>query len=167
VPSEYKRTKLDDDNSKSIDRCEKALDAVGKDTDSSGPKEQEVEFESDAGTLISETVDSFRSASALSADMHELARVMDGCPHFRMTLEDGSRVPVTLRRLRIPRLGDESLTYRVTMTIQGFDAGIDLVFVRVDRSVLFLGTGGLGIPDKDLTISLARKATNRLIAVAR
>ncbi len=153
-------------------------------TDDEPDAEAEASFEgSEMGPFVSHAVARFDGGGATR--FAQLRQAIDGCGDFDTTDEEGNTLTGRLSAVSFPEFGEESLAVRLSGTVTTvadpdfgeleFPMAADLIFFRqgdvvaglfhiaIDTSAFGGGGGGL---DSTITEDLARKAEEKLAAVA-
>ncbi len=153
-------------------------------TDDEPDAEAEASFEgSEMGPFVSNAVARFDGGGATR--FAQLRQAIDGCGDFDTTDEEGNTLTGRLSAVSFPEFGEESLAVRLSGTVTTvadpdfgeleFPMAADLIFFRqgdvvaglfhiaIDTSAFGGGGGGL---DSTITEDLARKAEEKVAAVA-
>lgn len=149
VPTGYKAMppSLTQDDSRAFapGSCGARFQALSsKHNSDAGPKAQEAKFQGPGlGTLLSESADSYKSASDIKARANQFVAVVNDCPNFTTTNAKGEKVDFTLSALSFPKLGDQTVSFGLSGKTSTLTVQLDVVFVRVGNSAAFFQQGGL------------------------
>ncbi|HEV2071579.1 MAG TPA: hypothetical protein VGR26_17455, partial [Acidimicrobiales bacterium] len=153
-------------------------------TDDEADADAEASFQgSEMGPFVSHAVARFDGGG--DTRFAQLRKAIDGCGDFDITDEEGNTLTGRLSAVSFPEFGEESLAVRLSGTVTTvadpdfgeleFPMAADLIFFRrgdalaglfhlaIDTSAFGGGGGGL---DSTITEDLARKAEEKLAAVA-
>jgi hypothetical protein len=105
-----------------------------------------------------------------AAAMDQERKTLANCTQWTETDSDGTTTTYRVRPLSFPKLGDETLAFRLSAEAAGAVAEVDGVFIRRGDVISRVGNGQVGVRvavvDSALTEQLARKANAKLAAAA-
>lgn len=136
----------------------------GRDPFNEIPPQAEAESsfqQSDFGPFVDSGASLYTDDEA-SEVMDRLAEMANACQSFMQTEEDGTETTYTTSPLSFPDLGDDTFAFRVSGSTMLGPINLDVAAVREGAIVLFVGNGGLGAADTQLTEQLLRTMLRRL-----
>jgi len=156
----------DDDDTVAPPSCRAVFDRLDRKGAPAATAEASAGFtKGGLGPFLGVKISSFASdvpAGTLSA----VARALDQCPTFSVVDDKDGAVTFTATPLSFPRLGDETLAFRLSATLDNTPFTSDLVVVRVGRTTVTVTQIGLSATGTDPAAGeqAARTAVRKLPA---
>jgi hypothetical protein len=131
-----------------------------------------VKFEkSPTGPFVTETLESYADAAGLQKDMTRVREAVDKCHDFSMKEDDGSDVKVTIAAASFPKMGDETVAFRLGATVTNSGRSLTLggymVAVRVGNVVSTIIAFGLPGVDAAEVETITKKSVEKVTPIAR
>ena len=95
------------------------------------------------------------------AAYNELNHVLARCKHFTAS-NDGQTETFTVGAMSFPQLGDQSAAYQITFSVQGVNAGFDVLLFRTGSIEGVVVYGDIGSPDSSQFQAFATEAINKV-----
>jgi hypothetical protein len=95
------------------------------------------------------------------AAYNQLNHILAGCKHFTST-SNGQSVTYTVGAMSFPSVGSHSSAYSVAFSVQGVNAGFDIVLFQFGSIVGAIAYGDIGQPDPASVQAYVTEAVNKL-----
>jgi hypothetical protein len=156
----------DEDDDAPLDACARRYNDLDNTPETNAP-EANRDFSKGIGTFISQTLAAIPNTTELEHRIREFQAFLSECQTFKLKTSEGKVDTYRISPLSFPKLGDT--TFAVSMSVQdsdGFEAEFNLALTRVGKAIQLFLMGGLGAPDTDQVVEIARKGVERLDRVA-
>lgn len=100
-------------------------------------------------------------ASPAGKVFEKAVSTLDGCKTLSGT-SDGHKVTGSVGAMSFPRVGDQSAAWSVTLELEGFTAGVDVLIVRKGPVLAVLAAESFGSPDIAQFQRFVRKALAKI-----
>jgi hypothetical protein len=126
-----------------------------------------VDFQkSDLGPFVTEQITAF-PAGQMQSEFEKLKQSIANCTQWTETDSEGTPTTYQLTPLTLPKMGDDSIAYRLSADSGGLTFQADTVFIRVGDYGISLANVALDGVDSDLTASTAQKAVDKVNAFSQ
>jgi hypothetical protein len=157
----------DDDDDGDVDgaskECSDRFKALSEANDADKSSEAEVSFEGGFGVILEQSLESYEDDDVVEERFDQFVEVLNDCPTFTQTDEEGGKTEFTIGPLSFPKLGDDTIALNIKFATSDFNGALNLVTVRLGRNVMSVTQGGL-TADAAVLEEVARTGLNKLAA---
>lgn len=111
--------------------------------------------------IFNEGISYFGTSARASAVYDAGVSLINNCKDLAFTA-NGNQYTISIGAMSFPKVGERSAAWQMTLTVQGYTAGFDVVVSQKGKELNFTLYGDIGTPDLDTVTSLVTKAVSKM-----